>query len=278
MPIQINQLFDSIPKLPQIPEVVRTIINQLNAPRAEMLDIAKNIEKEQVISLKILRLVNSAHFGLSRKISSIDEATVMLGMNQLKTLVIASGIVSSMPKIENFDIRKFWNNCFRTSVYAKWLAEHANCSPDIAYTAGLIGNLGNLLIHIGLPSEANEIDQHTRAGHSSRSHFERTCLGFTNQDVCAELCRRWKFGAELIEAIQHSGEPLSFEQPSAIACCLHLAQFISDAVEQDKNAEDILAAFPFSVAEKIGLPEEFFNANLAEILAVQSNLEGLAED
>jgi HD-like signal output (HDOD) protein len=126
MPKQMNQLFDNIQKLPQIPEVVRTIINQLNEPHAEMLNIAKNVEKEQVISLKILRLVNSAHFGLSRKVASIDQATVMLGMNQLKTLVIASGIVSSVPKIENFDIRKFWNNCFRTATYAKWIAEHNN--------------------------------------------------------------------------------------------------------------------------------------------------------
>ncbi|MCQ8105059.1 HDOD domain-containing protein [Methylomonas sp. SURF-2] len=275
MPIQMNQLFDNIPKLPQIPEVVRTIINQLNDPQAEMLDIAKNVEKEQVISLKILRLVNSAHFGLSRKINSIDEATVMLGMNQLKTLVITSGIVCSMPKIENFDLRKFWNNCFRTAVYAKWLAEQSKLSGDIAYTAGLIGNLGNLLIHIGLPSEANEIDQHTRAGHSSRATFERNCLGFTNQDVCAELCRRWKFGDELIEAIQHSGEPLTYQQPSPIACCLHLAQFISDAVDKGRNEADILAALPLAIGEKIGLSEAFFDAKLAEITALKSNLEGL---
>ncbi|MCK9605670.1 MAG: HDOD domain-containing protein [Methylomonas sp.] len=272
-----NQLFDNIPKLPQIPEVVRTIITQLNDPHAEMLDIAKNVEKEQVISLKILRLVNSAHFGLSRKISSIDEATVMLGMNQLKTLVIASGIVSSMPKIENFDIKRFWTNCFRTAVYAKWLAEHTHNSSEIAYTAGLIGNLGNILIHIGLPSAANEIDQHTKAGHLSRANFERTCLGFTNQDVCAELCRRWKFGDVLVEAIQHSGEPLTFEAPSPIACCLHLAQFISDAVENNKTEQDILAALPFQVAEKIGLSEAFLSANLAEILAIKSNLDGLVD-
>lgn len=277
MPIQMNQLFDNIPKLPQIPEVVRTIINQLNDPRAEMLDIAKNVEKEQVISLKILRLVNSAHFGLSRKISSIDEATVMLGMNQLKTLVIASGIVSSITKIENFDIKKFWSNCFRTAVYAKWLAERAHHSGEIAYTAGLIGNLGNLLIHIGLPSEANEIDQHARAGRSSRASFERTCLGFTNQDVCAELCRRWKFGDELVQAIQHSCEPLTFEAPSPIACCLHIAQVISDAVDKGKTEVEILAALPYPVAEKIGLSEEFLGANLAELLNLKSNLEGLAD-
>lgn len=277
MPSQMNPLFDNIHKLPQIPEVVRTLITQLSNPHAEMLDISKNVEKEQVIALKILRLVNSAHFGLSRKIASIDEATVLLGLGQLKTLVIASGIVSSVPQLENFDIRKFWSNCFRTSAYAKWLADQTHLSGDVAYTSGLLGNLGNILIHMSFPSKANEINQHAKAGHASRAVFERTCLGFTNQDVCAELCRRWKFPDELIDAIQHSGEPLTYDQPSAIGCVLHIAQVISDAVENNKTQEEILDLIPMAVAEKIGLSEQFFNAHLDEVLAIESNLEGLAD-
>jgi len=277
MPTQMNQLFDNIYKLPQIPEVVRTLINQLNDPHSEMLDIAQNVEKEQVIALKILRLVNSAHFGLSRKIGSIEEATVLLGMNQLKTLVIASGIVSSVPKIENFDIQKFWNNSFRTAAYAKWLAEHAKLSGDIAYTAGLLGNLGNLLIHMGLPKEANEVDQHSKAGHISRAELEKKCLGYTNQDVCAELCRRWKFADELSQAIEQSADPIAFEHPSDIACALKLAQFISDCLDRGMETEDILTAIPAPVAEKIGLANAFFSSHLTEMLALKSNLEGLAD-
>lgn len=278
MPAQMNQLFDNIHKLPQVPEVVRAIINQLNDPHAEMLDIAKNVEKEQVISLRILRLVNSAHFGLSRKIASIEEATVMLGMNQLKTLVVASGIVSAIPKIENFDIKKFWNNCFRSAAYAKWLAEHnPEQSSDIAYTAGLIGNLGKLIIRMGLPSEANEIDQHAKAGHLLRSEIERTRIGFTNQDVCAELCRRWKFAEELIAAIQQAGEPLVYEQPSKYACTLHLAQFLSESIDNNKTPEEILTSFPFAVAENAGFSASFITNGLAEILSIESNLDGLTD-
>jgi HD-like signal output (HDOD) protein len=95
--------------------------------------------------------------------------------------------------------------------------------------------------------------------------------------VCAELCRRWKFADELIEAIQQSGEPLSFEKPSAYACTLHLAQYISNKVDQGKTEQDILTNFPYAVAERVGLSESFISTNLAEILAIQSNLEGLAD-
>ncbi|MDP3333153.1 MAG: HDOD domain-containing protein, partial [Methylococcaceae bacterium] len=114
MKVEMNQLFDKIHNLPQIPEVVRTLITQFNDPKTNFDDIAKNIEKEQVIALKVLRLVNSAHFGLSRKIGTIQEAVFMLGMNQLRTLVIASGLVGSIPKIEGVDFKSFWSNSFNT--------------------------------------------------------------------------------------------------------------------------------------------------------------------
>ena len=62
-----NQFFDQIHNVPRVPEIVRTLITQFDDPRANFDDIAKNVEKEQIIALKVLRLVNSAHFGLSKK-------------------------------------------------------------------------------------------------------------------------------------------------------------------------------------------------------------------
>lgn len=107
MKLEIEQLFDEINNIPRIPEVVKDLILQINNPDIDFDDIAKNVEKEQVISMKVLRLVNSAHFGLSKNIDSINEAVVMLGMAKLKTLIIASGVVSSVPDIPNFNIQQF---------------------------------------------------------------------------------------------------------------------------------------------------------------------------
>ncbi len=277
MPTQMSQLFDQIHKIPQIPEVVRSIINQLNDPKAEMLGIAKNVEKEQVISLKILRLVNSAHFGLSKKVGSIEEATYMLGMNQLKTLVVASGLVSAIPSINNFDIKQFWSNSFRFGAYAKWFAEQAQLPGDVAYTAGLLCNLGNILIHMALPSEANEIDQHVQAGHTSRSEIEKNRLGFTSRAACAELCRRWKFAEELTITIENSDNPLAAATPSALACCLFLAEYISESLNQGRNQDQILASFPSQILAQLGLSETWIESKLPEILAIQSNLDGLTD-
>lgn len=276
MQIQMNQLFDKIHNIPQIPEVVRILITQFNDPQTNFDDIAKNVEKEQVISLKVLRLVNSAHFGLSRKIGTIQEAVFMLGMNQLRTLVIASGMVGSIPKIEGLDIKSFWTNSFNTATYAKWLAAESKVAPDLAFTAGLISQLGNILIHMVTPSAAGEIDQHVKGGRT-RPDIERARLGFTSQEVCAELCRRWHFSTDLIDTVAQCGEPLSAEEICKPACVVFIARYISDCQQKNMAVEDIMLGFPHNVAEKLGLNEEYINAKLPVILALESGLEGLVD-
>jgi HD-like signal output (HDOD) protein len=276
MTTSINQLFDKIHSVPQVPEVVRDIINQLNAPNIDMLKIVKSVEKEPLITLKVLRLVNSAHFGLSRKVNSIDEATLMIGMEQLKTLVIASGLIGSMPNIPNFDIKQFWNNAFLTASYAKWFAEQAELATNVAYTIGLLSSLGNILIHLVAPKEANEIDQHVKAG-KYRPDVERSRLGYTNQMVCAELCRRWKLGEELINAIGQSAEPWLSETPDKFACSVFLATYLCESKLRAKSQDDILAGFPYQISEQIGLSVDDIHQHLPEVLSISSKLEGLTD-
>lgn len=276
MQVQMNQLFDKINSIPQIPEVVRTLITQFNNPKIDFGVVAKNIEKEQVISLKVLRLVNSAHFGLSKKIGTIQEAVVMLGMNQLRTLVIASGMVGAVPKIEGVNIKHFWEDSFRTATYAKWLAAETKQAPDLAFTAGLISGLGRLLIYMGAPSAANEIDQHVSSGHA-RTELELSRLGFTSEAVGAELCRRWHFSPDLIDTVAQCGAPLMAEEVYLPACVVHIARYISYAQYTGIDLEAILDAFPYVVAEKLGLTKAFVVEKLPELLLLDSGLDGLMD-
>jgi len=275
MKLKINKLFKQIHNVPQVPEVVRTLITQLNDPNANFSDIAKNIEKEQIISLKVLRLVNSAHFGLSKKIGSIDNAVAMLGMSKLKTLVIASGIVNAVPNIPNFDIKSFWADSFSTATYAKWLAEEAGLeNSDMVFTAGLINGLGTILLYLGDPKAANEIQQHVKAG-ENRYQYEQKRLGFSSLDVCVELCRRWHFSDELIDTINQSAKPLDTEETSLPACIVYIARYISESTSPEITEEDRLANFPVKEWQKIGFNVDEIEKKLSEIIALESGLEGL---
>ncbi len=275
MPIEMNQLFDQVYKIPQVPEVVRNLIIQLNDPDFDMDAIAKNVTKDQVISMKVLRLVNSAHFGLARKIGSIEDAVVMLGMKQLKTLIIASGIVSSVPDIEGFDIKSFWSDSFRTATYAKWIADEMGADGETVFTAGLISDMGKVLIHMGESSAAREIEQQVQDG-KQRSEVEELRLGFTNAEVCAELCRRWKFPESLVQTVAQCNEPLKFEDASAESCIVNIAKYLSECRRDNLSIEDMMETFPAEVLGKLSLDQDQLAEKLPALLETNSGLESLA--
>lgn len=275
MKSEIHQLFNHIDNVPQVPEVVRTLISQASNPDVSFDAITENVEKEQIISMKVLRLVNSAHFGLSRKIGSINQALVLLGMSELKKLVITSGIISAMPELPNMNIEDFWLGSFRTATYTKWLTEEAALeNSDMLFTAGLISNLGNILIHLGNPVAAQEINKHIAAG-DSRPESERQQLGYTNQEVCAELCHRWQFSNDLIDAIDKSGEPLDFKPISLPACAIFVAKYISDF--NNKDEEQFLADFPVKEWQQLGFNKQDITEKVAIILDLDTGLDGLLD-
>ncbi|MFT7413602.1 MAG: HD-like signal output (HDOD) protein [Methylophagaceae bacterium] len=277
MKLEIQPLFNQIDNIPQIPEIVRILISQANDPNIDFKAIAINVEKEQAVSVKVLRLVNSSHYGLSSKIGSIQHALVFLGMNELKKLIVVSGLVSSIHEIPGFNLYDFWNDNFRTATYAKWLADDANLnSSEVIFTAGLISSLGKVLIHLDDATNASKINSEVRAG-IARPDSERKHLGFTHQEVGAELCRIWQFSNELIDTISKAGEPLNFDNISLAACTLYIARYISESSYSNKEQQTILADFPYKEWQQLGLKEEDVAEKMAILLALDTGLEGVLD-
>ena len=274
--MEIRELLEQTDKLPNVPEVVRQLIQQLNNPAADYGEIADKVSKDQTLSLKILRLVNSAHFGLSRKVSSIDQAVVMLGMVRLKTLVIASGIAGSVKQVDGLDLKKFWSESFRVAALAKWFAERdTNVDPDIAFTAGLIHNIGRLLLHLAQPMRAQAIQTLIEESNCSRSDAEMERLNFTSPEAGQALLDLWKFPAELGIAVRQHKQPTSFEEPSSLAAIVNLACVVNSAARDGDNVETLQSNFPDDVATLAGVSADT-SAELAEALSLDSGLDGLA--
>ena len=275
--MEINQLLNQTSKLPNVPEVVRYLIQALNNPHANYSDIAKKVSEDQTLSLKILRLVNSAHFGLSRKVSSINEATIMLGTSRLKTLVIASGFSNCAADVEGLDIKKFWSESFRVATLARWFAAKSdNVDPDIAFTAGIIHNIGRLLLHLAEPTRAKAIQTLIEASNVSRSEAEIERLGFTSQEAGKALLDMWRFPAELGEALQQHKKPLSYDDTQPLSAILHLACFINASIREARDEESVRESYPTAVAMIAGVAPETIE-QLGEALTIESGLEVLIE-
>ncbi|MGB1239651.1 MAG: HDOD domain-containing protein [Pseudomonadales bacterium] len=277
--MEIKELLSQTDKLPNIPEVVRDLVQALNNPDANYGDIAEKVTKDQTISLKILRLVNSAHFGLSRKVASIDEAVVMLGMGKLKTLVIASGFANSASDVEGIDLPEFWSDAFQVATIARWLAERSGGSveADLAFTSGIIHNIGQLLLHMAQPNRAMAIKTLLEQSDISRAQAESERLGFTTADAGEALLNLWKFPEELANAVRDQNAPQKSEDDAKLAATLFLACFIHDAAKRETGAEDVVAAFPSDIAKLAALDSDITD-HLEEALALQSGMDSLAAE
>ena len=273
--MEISDLLEQTDKLPNVPEVVRELVQALNDPDADYNLIAEKVAKDQTLSLKILRLVNSAHFGLTRKVSTIDEAVVILGMDKLNTLVIASGMANSASDVDGLDMREFWSDSFMVASIAQWLALRSDTvQADVAFTAGVIYNIGRLLLHLAAPNRAKAIHTLVKETKASRVAAETERLGFTSQDAGKALLDMWKLPEELGIAIKQYKRPYTYEVPSPLSAILNLANYINGAITDKREIDEVIVFMPKKVIQLAGLKVEILD-EVEGVLNMESGLDGL---
>lgn len=275
--MQVQDLLKQTDKLPNVPDVVRDLIQLLSDPDVKYSDITEKVTRDQTISLKVLRVANSAYFGLSRKISSIDEATVMLGTEKLKTLVIASGFSNSVKSVDGIKLSSFWADSFRVAELAQWFAKRTDLvQPDEAFTVGIVHNIGRLLLHLTAPEQAQKIQTLVANRKAVRVKAETDVLGFTSQDAGKALMDLWKFPAVIGDAVQQYQRPFAKDDPQALACVLNLAGYLNACIYQDREMDLIRQGFPMKVAKAAGLSEGIVY-ELDDALILSDDLNQLLE-
>ena len=118
--------------------------------------------------------------------------------------------------------------------------------------------------------------QQVTAGYN-RPNSEREQLGFTSNEVCAELSKFWCFSDELTNIVAQSGEPLQFDPLSLPACAVYIARYISESNYSDKTQQTILDDFPRKEWLQLGLKEEFIPELMATLLTLETGIEGLLD-
>lgn len=261
----IEQLFEQSAILPSPPNVVKKLIQSFQSEDVAIKEITKTIELDQVISAKLLRLANSAHYNVSGTISTIDHAVAYLGFNVTRTLVISSGLTSSFKPTQDFQLEYFWRYSLHTAVVAKWLAIKTKNDTELAFTIGLMHAIGQLIMHAAIPSKCKKLDQIADVWHKGRMAQERTMLGYHYANVSAELSRRWGFPAAFSEALESFPEVVTTATPCQVAAIIHIAAWFSCAQKNALTIEEMQSEFPHDVGEIIHLSFEEINQEMPSL-------------
>ncbi len=241
----LDSFFESV-TLPSIPDLAHSLIETLNQENASVEEVSDLITRDPAISAKLLRIANSAQFGLPRGVGSIEDAIAMVGMNQVRSVALAACFSHSFPRLPGLDMYIFWKTSMACAGYAEWLARKVGVDVPMAWLTGMMVRLGELLIAQAEPKTLLEIEKLPLAP-GMRWQRERQLVGFTEGQLVAELARRWNFPMQMVQALQRSADPLVDQAYSRLGAIVHIAGLLADShnagPEHIQNLpSDVLAA------------------------------------
>ena len=222
----LGSFFESV-TLPSIPDLAHSLIATLNDADASIEEVSDLITRDPAISAKLLRLANSAQFGLPRGVGNIEEAIAMVGMNKVRTLALGACLSGSIQSVSGLDVHNFWKTSMACAGYAQWMAQALAVDQQMAWLTGMMVRLGELLIAQTAPGALQKIEQLPLAP-GLRWQRERQLIGFTEGQLSAELARRWNFPMQMVQALQRSADPLVEQAYSRLGAIVHLAGLLAD--------------------------------------------------
>lgn len=197
----------AIGTLPSPPQVYTRLTEALNSQQSNARQIAEIIEQDPALVAKVLKVVNSAYFGLERTISNIDQAATLLGVRILRGLALAGHLANLYPQNEHwssFSFERINERALLVARFAREIAQDMKANPTIqdqAFIGGLLHDLGILIIACHAPTRYRQIMETARTKNVSICVVEKAMLGFFHGEAAAYLLALWNIPPQVVEAV-----------------------------------------------------------------------------
>ena len=238
-PIILKKLKD----LYQLPEVAIRILNLMADPNLIVKKISEFIETNQEITSKVLKIANSAYYGMCGKITSIRHAAIVLGYKILGEIVITAGFKNILDKklLEySYDHLDLWNHSLSVAYGSKFIFSKENPSLiNAAYTAGLIHDVGKIVLDELVLEKKEEIKSFVEKEDNTFLEAESHFFNFNHAEIAFELCRQWDFPESISTAIKDHHQPL-YSSGNKLSYVLHTADHIARMIGMGYGNDDIL--------------------------------------
>lgn len=260
----IDKFFDQINRLPMLPKVVQEVRVLLAEENLDLHKLTDTIHHDQVLVARVLRMSNSAFFGCSRQVKSIEDAVALIGLQNLETLVVASGVTTTFTSIPGLDLQRFWEHSLVSASIARQLSHDLKMHAGVAYIAGLLHSIGQLPIHIVFPSAGAQVLQACRGQNAlERKNIEQSIMGIDHCQVGEILAKLWNFPEEILCVLRHYADPMK-DKDCLLAPVVYVAVHIASGFEQHKSDEDIAVSLEPAIAQYLNINDSILFANQIE--------------
>jgi len=241
---KVKQIVTNIRNLPTPPIVFHQIQKVINDPRVSAGEIASILSEDPAMSVKVLKLTNSAFYGLTREIESVKQAVVIVGMEAVKNLVLSASVLD-MFKGENSNQEfqeRFWRHSLAVAFGARMLSRRIKTrglvDPDSAFSAGLLHDIGKMVLCCFLANENKQVSAERESDRTSQTfEIEERVLGYNHAQIGAMLAVQWKLPQRLGDAIACHHHPQLSESDTPIAYMIHVANYLAKKTFYDKDEQ-----------------------------------------
>lgn len=229
--LSLKYIVDKVDDIQSFPLIISQIIALTDDPKSSINDVEDLILKDQALTSKILRLANSTHYGYARRISTISEATILLGFQAIKGIAMASAVKPLMEEeLEGYFLEKnfLWTQSQSCAIISRYIGKKVKYpNPEEAYIAGLLRDIGKTILNEHMAKEYKEILKKIEEEEISFLDGEKEVLGFDHAEIGERVALKWDLPPSLVEAIGYHHTPDLASLNPTLVSIVHIADAIT---------------------------------------------------
>jgi putative nucleotidyltransferase with HDIG domain len=231
----LKRVIARVEDLPTLPRTVLRITELVNDPRAAAKDLSIIITDDQVLTARLLKLVNSSFYAFPQRVSTVTGAIVLVGFDAIRNLLLTTSVLDLFPA-RSLKVRReqelLWDHSLGCAIGAKAIGAFLRHEKlEELFVAGLLHDIGKIVEMMFLPEEFNRVAERVRENGGLISAAEQEVLGCTHAEIGRLLAERWNLPVKLADAIALHHRPLEAGPYTLEASIVHLADILARALD-----------------------------------------------
>lgn len=275
----INNIIKEIEEFPTLPTIYSTLSDVMANPRSTATDVANVIAQDQSSATKVLKTANSSLYGFRGRITSISQAVVYIGFEEVKNLCIALSIM------DMFDMKQLskvlspvdlWKHSIAVGVISRYIARTLGFSNlEEYFVSGIVHDIGKLLFMKAIPDVYTKVLEYALENNVSLREVEKETIGMTHTLAGKLLAERWRLPKPIQDVISNQYTGIKEGKSDNLVATVHLANVVASMLELGKTGDEVIPAINNKVYEVLKLQPRFFTKALPVIIKEYQDSVGL---